>query len=377
MLSGNVLAMNAEVCKAAVQSLAGVLESPACKEWRSTFVRANVQVFEYGEENKLEYTAVHNQFVAGLEQLLSSALPSGTSMRELEQALVAQPDLFQDLGGDEATTSAVKVLLEAGDFLAFRDMMQYEKQRVEESDAPIAGLEHVQGSAVPLLEQVSDEVLERCHRLAALAGSPGWENVLTSDWIVIDKMPIDGSPGEMYLRGAWTMNLSVVECCDMMFSYDGRRRSWDKNFIAVTLQKGQSLQDDDVVLTSEIDFGFLMHAVGVPRLLTTRLHTRWDHPTPGAVTGTLMPWKMPADEFDAVHPIMSVKVTSIAPHSIDPKKCVMTTVEANKMGRLPRWALSMLISVTAPQLMKGLEGRYISAVRNTGTTNDVTKFTRM
>jgi len=364
--------MEPGACVSALQSLGAGLESSSFNDWRKAFVQEHMHVFNFSEENKLEYTAIHNQYVEGLERHLESLLPAGTSMKALEHALVTQPDAFRDL--DEATSGPVKLLLEAGDFVAFREMMLFEKQRSEDLTASPTVLGQMAGGDVPDL----DGVLDRCQRLAAMASADGWENVLTSDWMVIDKMAVEESqrtsPAEIYLRGVWTMNLSVIECCDMMFSFDERRRGWDKNFVSVAMEKGSSLQEDDVVVTSEIDFGFLLHMAGVPRKLTSRLWHRWDYPIAGTVTGAMIPWRMPDDVYDTENSILSLKITSIASHPSDPGKCIMTTIESNKFGRMPRWVLSILTSVTAPQIMKGLEGRYISSMRNSGGVVDVTRF---
>ena len=48
------------------------------------------------------------------------------------------------------------------------------------------------------------------------------------------------------------------------------------------------------------------------------------------------------------------------------------TLETNKMGGMPKWALKMIMSSTAPSLMSGLEKRYIQNVRKAGKTVDMT-----
>jgi hypothetical protein len=57
--------------------------------------------------------------------------------------------------------------------------------------------------------------------------------MLTTSWMKIDKQPVPAdkraSANEIYLRGVWTMELSFVEACDVMFSFDARRALWDAN----------------------------------------------------------------------------------------------------------------------------------------------------
>jgi hypothetical protein len=47
-------------------------------------------------------------------------------------------------------------------------------------------------------------------------------------------------------------------------------------------------------------------------------------------------------------------------------------LQINKLGRMPKWILNILCTFTAPQIMRGLEQRYIANVRKAGKTLDLT-----
>ncbi|CAE8610835.1 unnamed protein product [Polarella glacialis] len=249
-------------------------------------------------------------------------------------------------------------------------MMLFEKQKGREAET--TPLEHQTGASLPSV----DGILDKCIKLASVADSDGWVTVLQNDWMLLDKKEVPeaerSSSSEIYLRGVWTMNLSVVECCDMMWSFSERRKSWDTNFVSAEILKGTSWHDDDIVVNSEINFGFLMHMAGVPRKLCSRCWRQWDYPSPGIVTSAMIPWSAESDAFDPANPILTLKVLTIGPHPQDAGKCIMTTIESNKMGAMPKWMLSMIMSVTAPQLMKGLEGRYIAGAKQKGDVVDLT-----
>ena len=50
----------------------------------------------------------------------------------------------------------------------------------------------------------------------------------------------------------------------------------------------------------------------------------------------------------------------------------MTTLERNSMGGMPNWALHWMMKATAPNMMKGLESRYIANARNKNDVKDIT-----
>lgn len=360
--------LDADTVAHSLKSLGEGLQGAGFSEWRAAFVQQHVGAFDFAEENRLVYTEIHKSYVQGLEEQLSRLLPDGVAIEALEASLMQRPHLVDEL--DEASSSAVKLLLEAADFVAFREMMLYEKQKGEQAET--LSLDRQQGCTVPSI----DGIVDKCLKLAAVAEADGWVTVLQNDWIIVAKKDVPeaerSSPHEVYLRGIWTMNLSVVEGCDMMMTFDERRKGWDSKLVSAEILKGSSWSEDDIVVSSEINFGFLLHAAGVPRRLCSRLWRRWNHPCPGVVTSAMIPWCAETDSFDPSSALLTLKVTTIGPHPEDPKKCIMTTVESNKFGRMPKWMLSMLMSVTAPQLMKGLEGRYIASSRRKGDVVDVT-----
>jgi hypothetical protein len=47
-------------------------------------------------------------------------------------------------------------------------------------------------------------------------------------------------------------------------------------------------------------------------------------------------------------------------------------LQINKLAKMPKWILNILCTLTAPQLMKGMEKRYIANVRKAGKTLDLT-----
>jgi len=347
-----------------LQAMAAVVREPAFDAWRKAFVADNAGKFDYGEENRLEYTRVHALYEEGVEARLARALPEGVGMEAFCGALEAGLAEEKPAGAE----AAMDVLLEASDFSRFKEMMLFEKSQMEETAAgggAPAALEHLAPGAVPRVESL----VAQCTQLQAAAEDQGWATVVHSSWMRIEKKAVPPeervSPSEIFLRGTWSMSLSFHEACDLMFSFDDRRALYDANFRGAQAVKGDMATDNDCVVTAKVDYGLLLHLAGLPRSLTTRVLYRWDQPSPGQVTYVMAPWDPVGDKYDPTS-VLNLKVGTIAPDPSDPNKCVMTTVETNKLGGLPKWLLGGLIHVTAPQLIRGLEQRYIKHVRDKG-----------
>lgn len=153
-----------------------------------------------------------------------------------------------------------------------------------------------------------------------------------NDWLIIERKPVEPEvrrhKDDAYMRGVMTMNVSYVECVDMMCYFGERRRLWDTNFRGIELPFGGNfILDDDCRFISKIDFGTLMHMAGIPRHLNTKLYRRWDHPVKGQVTTALVPWDHKMDCLNLDDSILTVKCSTIMPHPTDPAKSKITTLE--------------------------------------------------
>ena len=178
---------------------------------------------------------------------------------------------------------------------------------------------------------------------------------------------------EIFLRGVMTLDLTYKECLDMFLFFGDRRREWDTNYRGYELPMGGDVvDDDDVVIRSKLDFGTLMHMVGIPRSLLVKYIRRWDFPRQGSVSTAMVPWDEQKNAFDDKNKVLSLKTNTIMPHPELPDKSLITTLEINKLGGMPKWALNILMTATAPQLVKGLEQRYIAKIRKSGKTVDMT-----
>lgn len=234
--------------------------------WRQSFVRRHMQSFTFDDENKLIYTEIHAEYETEIERRISNCL--GGDFADFMQAL---PNYLEGPGkSNEKAGKAITLLLEASDFLQFREMMLFTKRQSDErSEAKVSGVDDrdlVAGHIINGTELSSfdyNDMMGLCAQLSNASQDDDWEVCFQNDWMKISKKPVEPakrkSTSEIYLKGVWTMNVSVVEACDMMFTlnYD-RRKNWDSNIGKTEFPLGGSVADDDVVVKAVLDFG--MHS---------------------------------------------------------------------------------------------------------------------
>lgn len=378
--------------RASLLLIQDVVTSPAFNRWRDGFVRQHMNSFDFVDENKLIYTTIHQQYEDEMEKQIIEGLPSTFDMAAFMQAL---PEYIEGPQGrnDEATGKAIQLLVEASDFVQFRNMMMFLKKEKEEQESKhtedlITKDVTMLGKGKEISQIASSDVegmMERCSMLASAAEKDeGWELMLHLDWMQIHKKPVEPhkrkNASEIYLRGVWTSNVNFVEACDMFFSMTDRRKEWDSNFNGVTMPFGGSLSDDEIVLSASLSFGYLVNLVmfgsGNGTVLTTKNIRKWNVPYMAdgrrSVTYAILPWSVKENRLDTEHKLLTVKTGTIIEHPTLSDKVVMTTLEINSMGSLPNWAMSFMMRNTAPSMIRGLESKYISNVKQKGGVVDVT-----
>lgn len=102
---------------------------------QSNFFERNCSVFEDREENKIEYTAIFEEFKKVTESIIESSLKSkvaGFTMRKFEKMLSSRGD---QLGGE-----VFDLLLSLGDFSEFKEtMLSYKNKGKGHLDLSISG----------------------------------------------------------------------------------------------------------------------------------------------------------------------------------------------------------------------------------------------
>ena len=186
--------MDGHAISTALQEVQGIVTSIQFEEWRKEFVRQNLEAFDYGDENKLIYTDIHKEYESEIEKRIASELSVN-----ITSFMAALPAYLEGEGKyDEAAGKAITLLMEASDFIQFRDMMMFIKREIEDKrEAKASGDDDETVAAMTVKgKELADfevaEMMTKCAELSTAASSDeGWTNVLTLDWMKIDKKPVE------------------------------------------------------------------------------------------------------------------------------------------------------------------------------------------
>jgi len=119
-------------------SIEKIVQSPSFGAWQNEFINAHIHKFEYGEENKLEYTDVFQEYEDGLEQQIVKGLDGGAAkLSAFMEAL--PPYLDGPMAKKEETARAVTMLMQMSEFEEFKEMMMYMKKEREDKAAAADG----------------------------------------------------------------------------------------------------------------------------------------------------------------------------------------------------------------------------------------------
>lgn len=140
---------------------------------------------------------------------------------------------------DPVAAEALCLIVERSDFIAFKATALLEleeiQRRNEASNLGRATLGPLKDLCKPSDFQIED-LAGISPNLLLPAENACWLTALDLDWMKFHYLPSkDPSNRDVHIRSAWVVNLTIVECCDMLLTHDNRRSAWDTNFRGATL----------------------------------------------------------------------------------------------------------------------------------------------
>ena len=136
----------------AVGLIDGIIQEDAFKAMLDDFAAKNHEVFDpTADENKLEYTVLHQQYQQMLEAHIEGKLVDAAV--DLGGFLAALPTYVESAGAHERTGAVIELLRTLDSFVAFKDMMLTAKKALVGGAGVALGGENAQDAvaAVPEL----------------------------------------------------------------------------------------------------------------------------------------------------------------------------------------------------------------------------------
>ena len=260
--------------RACLLEVAEVLKSGDFKRANDGFLEAHCSKFDLVDENKLEYTRLHEQYVEVVEAILVQRLATkGLSMEPIESGL--QDFVSQSLqpGTPEVENSigeAVEFLISLSDFRTFKDMMLARKMELHKI-APA-------GTTVLITEAGMTKVralLETAKRLMTLSTSSDdmWN-------VIVDnaEFKCEYSPKHNLYRGAALIDLPRDEALRMLMDFSAASTAWrpemrDSRILRCVTNTGRLPGgiSEDIIINVAINIPALLRWVaGFPQEITLR-----------------------------------------------------------------------------------------------------------
>jgi hypothetical protein len=341
------------------------LQSEAFASWNASFLAQHCGSFDDAEENKLEHTAIHEAYQAGVEAQIETAI-GGTDV-DMGKLLERLPSYLDRRHADSATTSAaigecIETLTSLTEFDAFKAAMLVAKK-----DLPGGG-SGVGGSVAP-----PDKFADATAALADVDGivefgkamdsdADGWVQIASKPWLTIDKKPAPGASkkSDIVMRYAMDLDLPFEQLVEMICDFSDRRKAWDDTLASMRVLHTfiDTPERSDKVVHARLNIPYLVRLAGYPSELTMRVLVVGDTPAPGERTFVAAAWDEKAGKVDLHNSAFSMSLAIMRPSADDPAKARYTGIERTQTGGAPDWLLGWLAATFSPRYMLAMVDKY-------------------
>lgn len=326
---------------AVIREMEAICGEPSFVAEVRDFVEAHCELFEEGEENKLEYTEIHLEYERRVEARVEAELQArmpGVDMRQVLEALPEYISSGQDEG--EGTAGALDMLMSFGDFVTFKDMMLVAK-RDRAAPREEGGVQQV---AMP------EDLKEKFAEVAALevagagADEAAWTSVLAKPWISMDRYARAGCPD--LIRTSMDLDMTVEQAEDMMISLRPETPKWMGDMLTECEVVREESGPDDRVIRMGFKMPMMKTQIWVVRVIVVR-----DFPDPGCVTYVYVP--VPGETPEG-------GMSSMGNGLIRPllSGCRMTIIDEIPRNWVPNFLMNWMISSFTPRIMSSMASKY-------------------
>jgi hypothetical protein len=325
----------AEMSMAQAWIVAGqIISEPTFQNEIDMFVDANCMYFDDVEENKLEYTTLHNQYIELAEKRIEVRMQDmmGPAF-DMIAFLMHLPAFIEGgaggvTGADEKEQSdfamTLEVLQSFTDFLAFKTMMLAKKKSKETA-----------GRAVSPLDVALEADLASIGQMAC--DGQAWEFVKKDGWTTIEK--IKNGDGE-FVRIAIECELSPEHAFDMMLNATPERAHWDN--MTTNELVGEDLYRMTVKMPMMPQFTF-----------NIKIMTRCNFPNAGDITWVYRAFDPATGNLvtGSGAPVGKGCVLAVPGQS---NRCVLHSIEAmpSLVGKMPSFLMKWMLSFTPKVYLK-------------------------
>jgi len=324
--------------QAALNELANLVSTPEFQQQQSYFFDRYCQEFDGSvEENKLSYTAIHNEYIAQVEQRIEATLGAEKYRIVCEGMSQHQHENFAP---SEASSQALDILTSLADFEAFKAAM-LAKKAVQGSGGIVHG-------AIKGIIDVAEVMQKTAVLRQAISEAEGWVQRVDEPNCQFYTKAMES--GATSLRYTIEMELPPHLAFDMSINWSPESEQWRDKMQDITVVHDFGPNDKIINIRMAIPWA-VRYITSLPETMAVRCVSRENWPEPGDYAYAIIPFDL--EKNMAVEEIGMLKIKSgvISPHPTDPKKSLVTGCDLVNLNMLPSWGIGFLLKkMSLPQV---------------------------
>mmetsp|Transcript_24674 Transcript_24674/g.67131 ORF Transcript_24674/g.67131 Transcript_24674/m.67131 type:complete len:395 (+) Transcript_24674:130-1314(+) len=354
--------------KAVIRALKRVGEIIASRDFldvSEAFIEAHKMEFEFVDENRLEWTAIHEKYIVLVDETLTR-LAKDVDMDELMANLPSFMAGGAQEQDPEQTGTTLDFLMALTDFPTFKNMM-LSARLGEQVMQPVVAAEEASSSAMSAIEKdltgMPPALLSRARELLdihgrALDGSVKWKTLKVKEGQYELQSVNDG--GRKYMRTSLNMGFGMEDAITCFFDMSHPRAVvWDHQWQKLVTHSSNRKGDvqDHCVEAYPVLPGVIKYLASVPKCFPMRVVVQRGVPTSDKSVAIMASWDLEKDEPLLNSRLSFVRVAII--ESTGPATSRMFNV-AQTPDQVPEWAISVFMQNTILAGVKTSIQRYLT-----------------
>lgn len=281
-----------------LEKVGKIINAPEFQQVSAAFVEAHKHVFEFTDENKFEYSALHERYIELMEKALeeqAKEVDMASLMTGLP-AFVAATAAAKDM--DSGTGATIDFLLTLTEFTTFKSMMLAANMAAVESAAPVVGGDVVSDAALSVFKSalIDPVVIERSKELLRLSSGESdvvWKPISEKAGVYTLEGTELGS--SRFMRSIMQMGLSVEHTLNAHFNMcDPELSKWEDTWgkVEVVREKREGKLHDQLVKVHLKLPGVVKFIPGITKFIHLRMIVERDQPVPGSAIVVANTWDM-------------------------------------------------------------------------------------
>lgn len=335
-----------------LRDLAALVKDEGFRQKQVDFFTRYCGEFEAGEENKLAYTTIHQQYESQIEKQIEEQLGS-EKLHRLVTGLEAYMQQREQAGHgaleqNQEIAEAIDVLTSLGDFPAFKAAMLARKAELQGATVSIQALKGV---------LTMEDCMDRINDLTTAASTAdGWQEIVNTPGMVafIKEAPHLGST---YCRFAMELDLPADLAYRMFIDVSPECIKWKDNVRSCEILRDLGPDDKIVKMIPAIPWA-VRYVMSMPEEFIIRCVSKPNWPEPGNFAYVVVPFDLERNVALEEFGNFGIKSGVITPHPTDPNKSELTTADCAKLGYIPSWGLGFLIRKLASSSILSMVDRF-------------------